>query len=205
MTTTPAIRDALPTTSEPGCSLDRLVSASPLRIAYADPPYIGQARKHYAKDSRCAEVNHRILIEHLREFDGWALSCTSNSLSVLLPMCAGKVRVAAWVKTFCAFKKGVYPAYAWEPVIYKPARTQIQRGQPYERDWVGCQIRHRASGTGTVGSKPAEFCYWLFRILNMRPTDQFHDLFPGSGAVQWAWDTWRRQMTLFGANAKVSE
>ena len=32
-----------------------------MRIAYADPPYPGQARKHYKRDPRCAEVDHAAL------------------------------------------------------------------------------------------------------------------------------------------------
>lgn len=41
-----------------------------MRVAYADPPYVGQSRKHYGG----AEVNHRLLIAHLcDEFpDGWS-------------------------------------------------------------------------------------------------------------------------------------
>ena len=38
-------------------------------------------------------------------------------------MCPAGVRVGAWVKTFCAFKKGVRPAYAWEPVIFTGGRN----------------------------------------------------------------------------------
>lgn len=143
-----------------------------MRFAYADPPYIGQAQRHYRKDPKCAEVNHRLLLAHLdSDFDGWALSCTSNSLRDLLPMCPPKVRVAAWVKTFCAFKKGVFPAYAWEPVIFKGAR-KVESGQHYERDWTACRIRHQATAVMVVGAKPMEFCFWLFRLLNMRLHDE---------------------------------
>ena len=59
-----------------------------MRFAYADPPYIGQARKHYAHDPRCAEVDHPALIRHLdSEFDGWALSmsATMASLKIIIP------------------------------------------------------------------------------------------------------------------------
>ena len=51
------------------------------RFAYADPPYVGQARRHYGRE----EVDHRALIAQLEMYDGWALSCSSPSLQTLLP------------------------------------------------------------------------------------------------------------------------
>lgn len=158
-----------------------------MRIGYADPPYIGQARKHYANDDRCAEVNHRYLITHLYDdFDAWALSCTSTSLAEILGYCDDDVRVMAWVKPFCSFKPNVPVAYAWEPVIVKIGRSRT-REQPTVRDWVSANITLKR---GLVGAKPAAFCFWLFEVLNAVPGDEFVDLFPGSGAVQQAWDVW---------------
>lgn len=55
-----------------------------MRLAYADPPYMGQARKHYRDDPRCAEVDHAALFRQLAEYDGWALSLSSPSLRLLL-------------------------------------------------------------------------------------------------------------------------
>ena len=44
-----------------------------MKAAYADPPYLGQARKHYASDPQCAEVDHAELIGRLcRDYDAWA-------------------------------------------------------------------------------------------------------------------------------------
>ena len=47
-----------------------------MHFAYADPPYIGQAKKHYKHDPRCAEVDHADLVRKLEaEYpDGWAIS-----------------------------------------------------------------------------------------------------------------------------------
>lgn len=47
-----------------------------MRLAYADPPYIGKAKKHYSDDPsgiEAREVDYPALIEQLRAFDGWAL------------------------------------------------------------------------------------------------------------------------------------
>ena len=41
------------------------------------------------------------------------------------------------------------------------------------------------------GAKPRGFCFWMFEVLNLEPDDEFHDLFPGSGAVGNAWQEWR--------------
>lgn len=158
-----------------------------LRFAYADPPYIGQAKKHYSHDPRCAEVDHAALIETLNGFDGWALSASSPSLRVILPLCPTDVRVMAWVKPFCAFKVNVNPAYAWEPVIVRGGRKR-GRDLPTVRDWFSHVITLKK---GLVGVKPEKVCHWIFDVLGMRPGDEFHDLFPGSGAVGKAWESYQ--------------
>lgn len=156
-----------------------------MRFAYADPPYIGQAKKHYD----CAEIDHKELIEKLmREYpDGWALSLSSPTLKFVLPVCPPEVRVMAWVKPFCSFKVNVNPAYAWEPVIVFKGRKR-GREWPTTRDWVSENITLKK---GLSGVKPEKFCFWLFDILGMEPADEFHDLFPGSGAVTAAYKKWK--------------
>jgi hypothetical protein len=64
------------------------------------------------------------------------------------------------------------------------------------------------SNNGFKGSKPEEFCFWIFEVLNLGPDDEFHDLFPGSGAVQSAWQKWRsracsEQFDLIGFGGKI--
>lgn len=103
------------------------------RFAYADPPYPGQARKHYGPDAR--EVDHVLLLAYLETFDGWALSTSSPALRDVLALCPPGVRIGAWVKPFASFKRGVDPAYAWEPVIYRTART-------WSRDQPTCRLGH---------------------------------------------------------------
>jgi len=154
-----------------------------MRIAYADPPYLGCANRYPEK----TEVNHEALILELEAYDAWALSCHSPSLRILLPMCSERVRVAAWVKPFCAFKANVNPAYAWEPVLFKPARGRHTRGQDTIRDWVPASITLRK---GVVGAKPPAFCHWLFDLLGARADDEFVDLFPGTGIVMECWHGW---------------
>ena len=162
----------------------------PIRVAYADPPYIGCAGFYPEKD----EVDHGALIARLcDEFpDGWGLSLHSPSLRIILPMCPDDARVMAWVKPFAAFKPNVNPAYAWEPVIVRGGRPRT-REQMTVRDWVSSPITLQR---GVVGAKPEAFCLWLFEVLNLQPGDELIDLYPGSGAVGRAWEKWQRRMTL---------
>ena len=153
-----------------------------MRFAYADPPYIGQAKKHYSGDPNCAEIDHEQLIAGLVSGypDGWALSCSSPSLKQILALCPDKVRVMAWVKPFCAFKANVNPAYAWEPVIVSGGRPRKDRSELTIRDWIAQAITLQK---GVHGAKPAKFCYWLFDVLNIRLGDTLDDIFPGTGIV----------------------
>src|SRR5690348_6763070 len=150
-----------------------------MKFAYADPPYIGQSKRRYSHDPRCAEVDHAVLIAKLAAGypDGWALSCSSPSLKQILAICPPDVRVMAWVKPFCAFKPNVNPAYAWEPVIVRGGRPRT-RTQPTVRDWLAENITLKR---GLCGAKPKEFCYWIFDILNVMQGDELEDLYPGTG------------------------
>lgn len=163
-----------------------------MRFAYADPPYIGQARKHYGPTAN--EVDHAALIASLAEYDGWALSLSSPTLREILNLCPPDVRVGAWVKPFASFKPGVNPAYAWEPVIFWGGRKR-DRAEPTVRDWVSAPITLER---GTHGAKPIQFCWWLFELLGMRAGDEFADLFPGSGAISYAWNAFSSQADLVG-------
>lgn len=161
----------------------------PMRFCYADPPYPGQAKKHYgAIDPDAAEVDHAALVARLvEEFPGgWALSTSAAALRDVLAVCPSNVRTLAWVKPFASFKPGVGLAYAWEPVILSGGRRR-SREQPTVRDWLAANILLKA---GVSGAKPPAFWLWLFEVANLRPTDTFVDFYPGSGAGRLAWEAW---------------
>lgn len=158
-----------------------------MKFAYADPPYIGQARRHYD----CLEIDHEALLRKLCvDFpDGWALSASSPSLRIILPLCPPDVRIAAWVKSFCAFKRGVRPAYAWEPVIFRGGRNKNaavpEKGgkQITPKDFFVAPITLKK---GLVGAKPETVCRWILDLLNAAEGDTLCDLFPGAGSMERA-------------------
>lgn len=167
-----------------------------MRFAYADPPYLGQCDKynHYHPDGLCWDdpLTHRALVHQLmRDFPhGWALSASSVSLKTLLPYCPTGIRVAAWVKPFCAFKKGVRPCYAWEPVIFYGGRNPSNghkhpppsKGgkQTTPKDFIAESITMKK---GLTGAKPEKVCRWILQLLNVQEGDEVVDLFPGTGAM----------------------
>ena len=168
-------------------------------IAYADPPYVGQAKRHYNSD----EVDHVKLIAELVKYDGYALSCSTTSLRHLLPLFPNEARVAAWVKPFAFFHSGSrgHPPYAWEPVIFCSARP-TKKSPKGVRDWLSCNAfgvtpAERAYGksVGVVGIKPPAFYLWLFSILGCEPQDKFLDMFPGSGMGSRTWKQWCKDLT----------
>lgn len=169
-----------------------------MKFAYADPPYLGCGQKHYghqhadAADYDSIEA-HCSLISRLGfEFpDGWAMSLSSTTLRRILLLCPEDVRVGAWVKPFASFKPNVNPAYCWEPVIFHGGRSASGRGgrtSATVRDYVSANITLQM---GTSGAKPDAFAFWIFEFLGAQAEDEMVDLFPGSGAIGRAWETWR--------------
>lgn len=169
-----------------------------MRFAYADPPYVGQAQRHYGDHPDYAgEVDHARLIDSMtRGFDAWALSASMKSLREILPLCPNEVLVLAWVKPI-APPMGDNRIYSWEPVILwntrRPriaTRTHLVASPP--------QFTYRPRPEGhVIGEKPAAFCGWLFAAAGLEPNDDLTDLFPGSGAVARAWARWKASGSLF--------
>lgn len=163
-----------------------------MRFAYLDPPYIGQAKRHYGEHPDYAgEVDHAELIAKVdAEFDGWALSASMRSLRQILPLCPDDVLVLSWVKPI-APPMGDRRIYSWEPVILKPfrfpdapTRTHLVASPP--------QFTFRATPDHhVIGEKPEAFNVWLFAAAGLRSDDEFVDWFPGSGAVGRDWEAWR--------------
>lgn len=162
-----------------------------MKFAYADPPYLGCALKLYGDATYDDPEAHRALIVRLGDEypDGWAMSASVPSLTVLLPMCPDGVRTAAWTKPFAVFKPNVNPAFAWEPVLFRGGRKRSRKDATV-RDWHTENITMRK---GLRGAKPPGFSLWILDLLGVRYDlgDSIDDLFPGTGSVLSAWQTVR--------------
>lgn len=177
-----------------------------MRLAIADPPYLGRSarwygdgRGHAAGRGRADHhelaaswddpAEHEALVARLeREFDGWAIAGASSieSLRTYLGVCPPAARVAVWHRGN-AVPSGSRIASTWEPVIVRVPNGRRAHHTGYStRDVLDSGVRNRA---GFVGSKPADWSLWVLAMLGYRPgEDELHDLFPGSGAVSAAAD-----------------
>lgn len=149
-----------------------------LRVAYADPPYPGCARKFYGTE----EVDHPSLLDRLTtDYDAWALSTSARALPMLLPLCPPEIRICAWVKPH-EVPPATYGLHnVWEVVLV----LQGRRLRPGRADAL-IALPARLGGT-LPGRKPLAFCAWLFDCLGMLPGDTLDDLFPGTGIVGASW------------------
>lgn len=175
-----------------------------MRFAYADPPYLGCCRlyKHSNHTDGCWDEldTHRRLIDNLGSNfpDGWVLSCHTPSLRHLLPLCPDDVRIGAWVKPFHVFKKGVRPAYAWEPLIYRGGRNSkhpppLKGGKATTpKDFVIAEpdddpdravVANITLRKGLTGAKPESVCRWILDLLGYVDGDELVDLFPGTAVM----------------------
>jgi hypothetical protein len=176
-----------------------------MKLAYGDPPYLHQAKRHYSNDPSgilAEEVDHEELIERLlRDYDGWALSCSTPSLYYLESLIHGidpnndlhpEVRTAAWIKPFASWKCTHRVQYTWEPVIFLPVRPRGSRSVPSVRDFINNNPKDETVDyvsanitmrRGTHGAKPDAFNDWILNILGYQNGDTLDDLYPGSGSM----------------------
>lgn len=179
----------------------REAAESPIKVAYADPPYPGCESLYAVNGVVPPVVDLAVLVDRLeRDFpDGWALSTSAAALPGVLRLCPVDVRVAAWFRG----GRGVAacePVSAWEPVICRGGRRSAAAVVDGRLDSLVFAARARtADPFRVVGSKPGAFCFWLFDLLGLRPGDGFVDLFPGSGRVLDAWDVFVGGGSLFGS------
>lgn len=172
-----------------------------MRIAYADPPYLGCGKLYAAHHPNALDWDdpseHEELVKTLEtNFDGWVLhlSATPESIALYSRLVERTgARWMSWVKGFAAFKKNVSVAYAWEPVLVKAARKPVVSKRLVMRDWIQENITLRK---GLTGAKPEAVCHWAFEMVGACPDDELVDLFPGTGAVTKAWKTWQGKFTL---------
>jgi len=181
------------------------------RLAYADPPYPGNAVYYRDQPDYAGEVDHVELLSRLATYDGWAVSTSSRALPLVLSVAVAQgldVRVGAWVR---GPRPGAarHPRSAWEPVVYVPAARG--RSVPSRPDPGVDVLTHGVAPLVTlpgrvIRTKPPQFVAWMFNLIGAQPTDTLDDLYPGSGIVGKAWQAFtstRRAQQLTAAWAEA--
>jgi hypothetical protein len=192
-----------------------------VRVAYADPPYPGQSKRHYADHPDFdGEVDHAELIERLeRDFpDGCALSTSVPALGYVLSLCpngepskkrhtGGGVKLGTGVRV-CAWMRKVgepFPPsrvmWSWEPLIIRTPHWKQRYPGDFVQDSIAVTRNSGFLGNEITGQKPPGFCAWMFNLLGLGPDDELVDLYPGSGAVTREWEAWRSQRSLLAGPA----
>ena len=164
-----------------------------MRFAYADPPYPGCAHLYADHPDYAGEVDHAELVARLlADYDGFVLHTSSVALWDLMPLFPRKmrreVRIMPWVKPFCAYKRNVPVAYAWEPCFVRPVRKPVMSGRVVMRDFFSHPMTMRK---GLTGAKPPSVVRWLLEVSGLDASDTLDDLYPGTGIVGRVWNEWR--------------
>lgn len=185
-----------------------------MKLAIADPPYppfIGsggrknRASRWYGTGQRSLKdrvadqhpeahewddpARHRLLLEELMAtYDGWAISTAPDGIAAYGELPIG-VRIMSWIKPNA--QPGSHRLRSnWEPVIlYPPAGRRSNRGgRGSISDVHTAPIRTQGS---FQGQKPESYTHWILDALTFDPwTDVVVDMFPGSGAVARAVETY---------------
>lgn len=177
-------------------------------LVYADPPYAG-CRAHYARFNGSRQWGRNARADFMRELvarcealrtpDGVAAISTSTPELRLLHLFPSTARVFAWVKPTAPPRPGIWPTFAWEPVITWgrfPSRADQRAAGSTPRDWLQSSARVARKG-GHETPKPDAFAEWLLSVtLGPRLTadSRVCELFAGTAPVA-------RMAALRGASA----
>lgn len=162
-------------------------------LVYADPPYAGcrfrYARRHgnrqWGRNARADFLRELIArMEALRDPDGiCAVSIGSPELR-LLHLFPSDTHVAAWVKPYAQYRPGVWPCYAWEPVVLwgRKVNREEQRLAKTPHDWLNVAPAKPKKG-GHETPKPMSFADWVLRITLGPRRGRVLELFAGTCPV----------------------
>lgn len=183
-----------------------------MRLAIADPPYPpytgtggrkprgsrwygadhrgnnrSAADLHPAADEWESPERHRLLLLDLEaNYDGWAIATAPDALEIYAPLPVG-VRIGVWVKP-----NGIPGSHrlrsVWEPIII---RVPAGRRRNVGRGAIPDVLTAPSPRTGFAGAKPEAWTHWVLDAFSYDPgADIVEDLFPGSGAVAAAVETY---------------
>ena len=179
-----------------------------MKLAIADPPYLGRAALWYGGNERRADhhtpgrsrgrgelapeyhpdahrwddpMEHIALMSHMHaEYDGWAMAASGKTLAPLLGVADHLgARLAIWNVTN-AIPDGNRVSMRWEAVILRQPDARRAYGTGHA---IGDVLSAPHPMSGFVGAKPEVWTRWVLDMLGYQPGDEVDDLFPGSGAV----------------------
>ena len=195
-------------------TMNHMVAMINLKLAIADPPYLGRANRWYGDG--CGDgygigradshpearkwddpKSHTDLVHELNaNYDSWAIAMTVHSLSTYLSVIntdsRNGIRVMSWIKP-ASVTSGSRVTNSWEPVIVKIAKER--------RGWTtGVHIKDYLSAapmrSGFIGAKPEAWTHWVLDAMGYVEGDQVTDIFSGSGAVTHALNSYRSRLPL---------
>jgi hypothetical protein len=180
-----------------------------MRLALADPPYLGKSEMWYGtrptkdfnaggriKQTRKADHHpdaaewddpetHRQLVRQLTDdYDGWAIALLPDNLYDYLQWVPRDTRIAVWHDDR-TMPTGSHPRRRWEAVLVGrcPGRRRVTDVPLAVGDVLTCAHPGNVPGS-FAGEKPRQWVEWVLAMLGYCPIhDTVDDLFHGSGAV----------------------
>lgn len=169
-------------------------------LVYADPPYAG-CRAKYARGNNSRQWGRNARADFLRDIiarmeslrarDGvCAISMATPELE-LLSLFPSKRRVLAWTKPRGAPRPGIWPTYAWEPLVVwgrLPSKAE-QKGKTTPLDHIQMAAKRPKKG-GHENPKPDEFGKWVISVTLGPRMGDVCELYAGTAPVARAADEW---------------
>lgn len=157
-------------------------------LVYADPPYAGcRARyargnnsRQWGRDARADFMRDLIArMEQLRAEDGVCAVSMGTPELRLLNLFPSKCRVAAWVKPNVSPRPGIWPSFAWEPLVMWGA-LPTDKGAPNDWREISPRVKNRR---GHETPKPDAFAEWVLELTLGNRRGSVCELFAGTAPV----------------------
>lgn len=162
-------------------------------LVYADPPYAGcrfkyarqNGSRQWGRNARQDFMRELIArVESLRSPEGVAAISMSTPELALLHLFPSKRRVFAWTKPHAPMRPGVWPCFAWEPVVAWgrfPNRAE-QKLARTPHDWLNLSPKVPKKN-GHENPKPPAFGEWLLAVTLGPRRGSVCELFAGTAPV----------------------
>jgi hypothetical protein len=157
-------------------------------LVYADPPYAGCRAKYargvksrqWGRDARADFMRDLIAqMERLRRPDGICAVSMGTPELRLLSLFPSRARVAAWVKPSSSPRPGIWPSFAWEPVVMWGTFPTGSKAPP---DWLNLSPRV-ADRMGHETPKPIAFAEWILSMTLGDRSGTVIELFAGTAPL----------------------